>query len=59
MRFAITFALFVVFALPAVGADKDKSKKGQMDEDVKKATAKALEWLASKQKANRFWGDTR
>ena len=28
-----------------------------MDDDVKKATAKALEWLASKQNANGSWGD--
>ena len=30
-----------------------------MDEDVKKSTAKALEWLAAKQNADGSWGDTR
>jgi hypothetical protein len=59
MRTLTTIALLFAFALPAVSADKDKSKKGQMDEDVKKATAKALEWLASKQNADGSWGDQR
>jgi hypothetical protein len=58
MRTLTTLALLFALALPAVAAEKE-TKKGQMDEDVKKATAKALEWLASKQSANGSWGDTR
>src|SRR6476619_1009236 len=55
MRFtAILIAL--ALACPAVAADK---KKGQMDDDVKKSTAKALEWLASKQNSDGSWGDSR
>jgi hypothetical protein len=49
MRTFTTLALLFAFTLPGVAADKDKKKRGQMDEDVKKATAKALEWLAAKQ----------
>jgi Prenyltransferase and squalene oxidase repeat len=56
MRFA-TIPLLLAFAIPTFAADK--AKKGQMDEDVKKSTAKALEWLASKQAANGSWGDSR
>jgi prenyltransferase beta subunit len=56
MRFGAT-ALILALALPAF-AD-EKSKKGQMDEDVKKATAKALEWLAAKQNGDGSWGDAR
>lgn len=58
MRTLTTLALLLALAAPAF-ADKVKSKKGQMDEDVKKTTAKALEWLASKQNADGSWGDTR
>jgi prenyltransferase beta subunit len=57
MRFAITAALLLALAVPA-GAG-DKAKRGQMDEDVKKATAKALEWLAAKQNEDGSWGDQR
>jgi len=57
MRTLLTLSLVFAFASPAFSAEK--KKKGQMDEDVKKATAKALEWLASKQNADGSWGDTR
>ena len=59
MRTLTTLALLFAFAVPSFAADKERSKKGQMDEDVKKATAKALEWLAAKQGANGSWGDSR
>jgi hypothetical protein len=60
MRTSITLALLFAFTLPVAAADKDKKKRGQMDEDVKKSTAKALEWLASKQDPRTgAWGDTR
>ena len=52
-----TSLVLLAFAVPAF-AD-DKSKKGQMDDEVKKATAKALEWLAAKQNADGSWGDAR
>jgi hypothetical protein len=55
MRILTTIAVLFAFCLPAVAADKDKSKKGKMDEDVKKATALALEWLASKQNSDGSW----
>jgi len=46
-----------LLAGPAIAQDKDK--KGKMDEDTKKSTAKALEWIASKQNTDGSWGDTR
>src|SRR4051812_33466970 len=54
MRTLLTAALALVFVVPAPAEEK---KRGQMDEDVKKATAKALEWLASKQGKDGSWGD--
>jgi hypothetical protein len=56
MRLLTSIALLLAFSLPAFSAEK---KKGQMDEDVKKSTAKALEWLASKQNSDGSWGDSR
>src|SRR6476660_3837206 len=55
MRIATTIAVLFAFCLAAQAADKDKSKKGKMDEEVKKATATALEWLASKQNSDGSW----
>jgi Prenyltransferase and squalene oxidase repeat len=51
---ALAFAFFV--AVPLSAQDK---KKGQIDDDVKKSTAKALEWLATKQNSDGSWGDAR
>ena len=56
--------LLALLLLPAIAfgqaRDKEKDKnRGKMDEDAKKATAKALEWLASKQNTDGSWGDTR
>ena len=56
MRTFVSLALILAFVSPAFSQEK---KKGQMDEDVKKATAKALEWIASKQNSDGSWGDTR
>jgi hypothetical protein len=57
MRSTIAAALLFAFAVPAAAGEK---KRGQMDEDVKKATAKALAWLAAKQNRDTgAWGDTR
>src|SRR5262245_21528696 len=56
MRNLIAVAVSLTFVLPAAPEEK---KKGVMDEDVKKATAKALEWIASKQNSDGSWGDTR
>jgi len=56
MRLLTSITLLLVFTVPAFSADK---KKGQMDDDIKKATAKSLEWLASKQNADGSWGDSR
>src|SRR5262249_56098089 len=57
MRCLASIAIALALALPAFA--EEKSKKGQMDEDVKKTTARALEWLASKQNSDGAWGDTR
>jgi len=57
MRTVTTVALLFAFAAPSLAADK--AKRGQMDDDVKKATAKGLEWLASRQNANGSWSDGR
>ena len=57
MRCFVATAL--VFALAAPAFADDKSKKGQMDDEVKKATAQALEWLAKKQNSDGSWGDAR
>jgi hypothetical protein len=57
MRPFIILALVLAFSLPAFA--EDKAKKGQMDTDVKASTAKALEWLASKQNSDGSWGDSR
>src|SRR5262245_19519606 len=54
MRVLIVLAV-VLAALPARAADN----KVVMDEAAKKATAKALEWLASKQNADGSWSDGR
>lgn len=54
MRFFLS-ALALGFL--AVSANAAEKKKGQMDAEVKKATAKALEWLASKQNTDGSWGD--
>src|SRR5829696_3517857 len=56
MRHFITLALLFAFVSPLCAEEK---KKGQIDEDVKKSTAKALEWLASKQNTDGSWGDAR
>jgi len=53
MRILTTAVVLLAFALPAVAADK--SKRGKMDEDVKKATAAGLDWLASKQNSDGSW----
>jgi hypothetical protein len=55
MRILLVLGLALAFCLPVIPAEK---KKGQMDDDVKKATAKALEWLASKQNPDGSWGDS-
>src|SRR4026209_645396 len=56
MRTIPTIAVALCLALPHAAADK---KKGQMDGDGEKSTAKALEWLASKQNSDGSWGDSR
>ena len=56
MRFWTAGALLLALALPAFSAEKTKAR---MDDGVKKATAKALEWLASKQNSDGSWGDSR
>jgi hypothetical protein len=56
MRIILTVAVALCLTLPTYSAEK---KKGQMDDDVKKSTAKALEWLASKQNSDGSWGDSR
>jgi hypothetical protein len=50
----ILIALF--FSASVFAQDK---KRGQIDDDVKKATAKALEWLAGQQNKDGSWGDAR
>lgn len=57
MRLLTSIIISLVFAVPAFSAEKKKG--GQMDDEVKKATAKSLEWLASKQNADGSWGDSR
>jgi prenyltransferase beta subunit len=57
MRCWTAVLLSLACAVPAFA--EERSKKGQMDEDVKKSTAKALEWLAAKQNGDGSWGDTR
>lgn len=57
MRTLTTLALLFALAVPVAAAPR--RERGKMDEDVKKATAKALEWLASKQNSDGSWGDTR
>src|SRR5476651_1653945 len=55
MRICLAVTVLLAVAVPSFAGDK--AKKGQMDDDARKATAKALEWLASKQAANGSWGD--
>lgn len=58
MRTTLAGLLLLAFGLPARAADKDDAKV-KIDAEVKKATAKACEWLASKQNADGSWGDAR
>jgi len=53
-RFVCTFLSLAFFALPLRAADDDQPK---MDEATKKATAKALEWLAKQQNPDGSWSD--
>jgi squalene cyclase len=57
MRTTLATALAFLLALPAGAADK--GEKAKIDDDVKKATAKAYEWLAAKQNNDGSWGDSR
>lgn len=56
-----TLAYLVILGLMSpclFAADREKGEKAKIDDDVKKSTAKALEWLASKQNADGSWGDS-
>jgi squalene cyclase len=55
VRIAATLVLIAAAALPVKAAPGDV----QMDDVTKKATAKALEWLASTQNADGSWGEGR
>jgi hypothetical protein len=52
----ISSLLLLSFAIPTFAAD-DKTDKVKIDDDIKKSTAKGLEWLASKQNTDGSWGD--
>lgn len=52
----ISSLLILSIAIPALAAD-DKTDKVKIDDDIKKSTAKAYEWLASKQNTDGSWGD--
>lgn len=60
MRYLIP-VLFVtlVCAGSQLAAAEPKGEKAKIDDEVKKSTAKALEWLAGKQGTNGSWGDSR
>jgi Prenyltransferase and squalene oxidase repeat len=59
----VCLALGLVRMTPADEEKKEPAKKVEdtvkMDAPTKKATAKALEWLASKQNSDGSWGDSR
>jgi prenyltransferase beta subunit len=58
MRLIVTLTVLALAAAPGYSADKEATKV-KIDDDVKKATAKAYEWLAAKQNNDGSWGDSR
>jgi hypothetical protein len=58
MRTTLAALLILAVGLPAHAAEKDATKV-KIDDDVKKRTAKAYEWLAAKQNADGSWSDAR
>lgn len=50
-RFLLPFLLTSLFLVPAARAQEKEAKRVEMDENTKKATAKALEWLKDRQNA--------
>jgi hypothetical protein len=54
--FRMSFVAFALALSPLPAADK-KVDKVKMDDEVKNSTARALEWLASKQNSNGSWSD--
>ena len=58
MRFATTLLASLAIALTASAAPPDESKV-KLDDEVKKATEKAYEWLKAKQNDDGSWGDSR
>ena len=53
-------ALLFTYSTRAVAAPAPPDvKRGLLDDDVKKATANALEWLAKQQNSDGSWGDSR
>jgi hypothetical protein len=53
--FTILALAFPTWAQEAKPAPKKNAEKGQLDDEVKKSTAKALEYLASKQNSDGSW----
>ena len=56
MRGLIAIVVLSLVTGPVWSAEP-RSKKGQIDDEAKAATTKAMEWLAAKQNADGSWGD--
>jgi squalene cyclase len=55
----LVIALLAIVLIVPTSRAADEKITVKMDEPTKKATAKALEWLASKQNTNGSWSETR
>jgi prenyltransferase beta subunit len=61
-RFVVVAMLIPALAVSVRSAEPDenpKNKRGLLDEETKKATAAALEWIAKQQNADGSFGDSR
>jgi len=54
-----TIAALVAALLAAPASRSARAAEVRIDEDTRKAVARSLEWLASKQEADGSWGDTK
>jgi squalene cyclase len=59
LRIALLFVLVLAFLLPAQAAEDSRKDDVKMSDATKKATARALEWLAAKQNSDGSWSEGR